>query len=92
MINKDPAGIDIGSGEHWVAVPGDRDEEPVRCFGCFTADLQAMARWLKACGVTTVAMESTGVTGMNIIRAIISGERDPEKLALMRARGVSTKA
>lgn len=192
MINRDAAGIDIGSGEHWVAVPEDRDEEPVRCFGCFTADLQAMARWLKECGVTTVAMESTGVywipcyqileehgfqvnlvnarhvknvpgrksdvsdcqwlqrlhtygllsgsfrpddqicvlrsywrhranlvryasdhiqhmqkaltqmnlhlhkvlsnvtgvTGMNIIRAIISGERDPEKLALMRERGV----
>jgi transposase len=192
MINKDAAGIDIGSGEHWVAVPEDRDEEPVRCFGCFTADLQAMARWLKECGVTTVAMESTGVywipcyqileehgfevklvnarhvknvpgrksdvsdcqwlqrlhtygllsgsfrpddqicvlrsywrhranlvryasdhiqhmqkaltqmnlhlhkvlsnvtgvTGMNIIRAIISGERNPEKLALMRERGV----
>ncbi len=192
MINKDAAGIDIGSGEHWVAVPEDRDKEPVRCFGCFTADLQAMARWLKECGVTTVAMESTGVywipcyqileehgfevklvnarhvknvpgrksdvsdcqwlqrlhtygllsgsfrpddqicvlrsywrhranlvryasdhiqhmqkaltqmnlhlhkvlsnitgvTGMNIIRAIISGERDPEKLALMRERGV----
>jgi transposase len=192
MINKDAAGIDIGSGEHWVAVPEDRDEEPVRRFGCFTADLQAMARWLKECGVTTVAMESTGVywipcyqileehgfqvnlvnarhvknvpgrksdvsdcqwlqrlhtygllsgsfrpddqicvlrsywrhranlvryasdhiqhmqkaltqmnlhlqkvlsnvtgvTGMNIIRAIISGERDPEKLALMRERGV----
>jgi len=192
MINKDAAGIDIGSGEHWVAVPEDRDEEAVRCFGCFTADLQAMARWLKECGVTTVAMESTGVywipcyqileehgfevklvnarhvknvpgrksdvsdcqwlqrlhtygllsgsfrpddqicvlrsywrhranlvryasdhiqhmqkaltqmnlhlhkvlsnvtgvTGMNIIRAIISGERDPKKLALMRERGV----
>jgi transposase len=61
MINKDAAGIDIGSGEHWVAVSEDRDEEPVRSFGCFTADLHAMARWLKACGITTVAMESTGV-------------------------------
>jgi transposase len=60
-INKDAAGIDIGSEEHWVAVPGDRDEEPVHPFGCYTADLHAMARWLKACGVTTVAMESTGV-------------------------------
>jgi len=30
----------------------------------------------------------TGVTGMNIIRAIIAGERDPEKLALMREHGV----
>jgi transposase len=61
IINKDAAGIDIGSAEHWVAVPEDRDEEPVRSFGCFTADLHAMARWLKACGITTVAMESTGV-------------------------------
>jgi transposase len=61
IINKDAAGIDIGSEEHWVAVPEDRDEEPVRPFGCFTADLHAMANWLKKCGITTVAMESTGV-------------------------------
>ncbi len=61
IINKDAAGIDIGSEEHWVAVPEDRDEEPVRSFGCFTADLHAMAQWLKTCGITTVAMESTGV-------------------------------
>jgi transposase len=61
IINHNAAGIDIGSEEHWVAVPEDRDENPVRPFGCFTADLHAMARWLKACGVATVAMESTGV-------------------------------
>ncbi len=30
-------------------------------FGTFTADLQAIARWLRQCGVTTVATESTGV-------------------------------
>lgn len=192
IVNKDASGIDIGSEEHWVAVPEDRDENPVRPFGCFTSDLHAMARWLKTCGITTVAMESTGVywrpsfqileeygfevklvnaryaknvpgrktdvsdcqwlqrlhtygllsgsfrpddqicvlrsywrhranlvryasdhiqhmqkaltqmnlhlhkvlsdvtgvTGMNIIRAIIAGERDPQKLALMRERGV----
>jgi hypothetical protein len=45
IINNDAAGIDIGSEEHWVAVPEDRDENPVRPFGCFTADLHAMARW-----------------------------------------------
>ena len=60
-ITPNAAGIDIGSSEHWVAVPEDRDENPVRSFGCFTADLHAMARWLKECGITTVAMESTGV-------------------------------
>jgi len=60
-ININAAGIDIGSEEHWVAVPQDRDENPVRLFGCFTSDLHAMAKWLKKCGIDTVAMESTGV-------------------------------
>ena len=44
-----------------MAVPPDRDDEPVREFASFTADLNALADWLKACGVDTVAMESTGV-------------------------------
>jgi transposase len=55
------AGIDIGSASHWVAVPSDRDDEPVREFKSFTGELIALADWLKACGVDTVAMESTGV-------------------------------
>lgn len=55
------AGIDIGSASHYVAVPADRDDEPVREFASFTADLHRLADWLSACGVDTVAMESTGV-------------------------------
>jgi len=55
------AGIDIGSASHFVAVPPDRDDEPVREFPSFTVDLNALADWLTACGVDTVAMESTGV-------------------------------
>jgi transposase len=42
------------------SVPDDTFER-VRRFGSFTADLQAIASWLKQCGVTTCAMESTGV-------------------------------
>lgn len=61
QINMDAAGIDIGSGSHFVAVPEDRDEKPVREFGAYTADLYRLAEWLAACGVRTVAMESTGV-------------------------------
>jgi len=57
----DAAGVDVGAESHWVAVPPDRDERPVREFKAFTADLQALGEWLKACGVRTVAMESTGV-------------------------------
>ena len=60
-INLDAAGIDVGSKEHYVAVPEDRDKEPVRRFRCFTKDLHALARWLKRCGIQSVAMESTGV-------------------------------
>ena len=55
------AGIDIGSASHFVAVPPDRDADPVREFPSFTVDLNALADWLKTCGVDTVAMESTGV-------------------------------
>jgi hypothetical protein len=55
------AGIDIGSEFHFVAVPPDRDEQPVRRFSAFTVDLLALADWLKRCGIDTVVMESTGM-------------------------------
>jgi len=61
QINLNAAGIDIGADSHWVSVPADRDEQVVRRFGCFTADLYALAYWLRECGIETVAMESTGV-------------------------------
>ncbi len=61
MLEANAAGIDIGAREIFVAVPPDRDENPVRVFATFTEDLEAMARWLKACRITTAAMESTGV-------------------------------
>ena len=54
-------GIDIGATSHFVAVPSDRDEEPVREFPAFTADLERLVQWLRRCRVTAVAMESTGV-------------------------------
>ncbi len=60
-INHNAAGIDCGSEAHYVAVPPERDAEPVRSFKTFTADLHRLADWLKACKVKTVAMESTGV-------------------------------
>jgi transposase len=61
VTNPDAAGIDVGADAHWVCVPADRDPEPVRRCGTCTADLEALAAWLQACGVTTVAMEATGV-------------------------------
>lgn len=60
-IHHGAAGIDVGDQAHYVAVPPGSDPQPVRKFGAFTADLSALADWLKKCGVTTVALESTGV-------------------------------
>jgi len=61
QIHINAAGIDIGAAEIYVAVPPDRDTESMRVFGTFTADLQELAGWLKACRIDTVAMEATGV-------------------------------
>jgi transposase len=61
VLEASAAGIDIGAREVFVAVPSDRDEDPVRVFATFTEDLNEMARWLVNCRITTVAMESTGV-------------------------------
>src|SRR6516225_1328968 len=61
VLEQNAAGIDIGSREIFVAVPPDRDPNPVRVFPTFTENLRELAAWLLQCGVTTAAMESTGV-------------------------------
>jgi transposase len=57
----DTAGIDIGSKSHFVAIPSDRDSNPVREFSTFTGDLQNMVNWLNQSKIKNVIMESTGV-------------------------------
>src|SRR5262249_25396299 len=72
LLHPHAAGIDIHAAVHWAAVPsGDAPAPPpdhppnlpahVRSFGTCTADLIALADWLTACGVQTVALESTGI-------------------------------
>jgi transposase len=61
IVEPNAAGIDVGAREMYVAIPPDRDTEPVRIFATFTADLEELADWLVNRGITTVAMESTGV-------------------------------
>jgi transposase len=60
-IEPNAAGIDVGATEVYVAVPPNRDPSPVRSFTTFTEDLHRLKAWLQQCGITTVAMESTGV-------------------------------
>ena len=61
IVNPDAAGIDAGSGQHFVSVPEDRSNDPVRSFDTFTEDLYALADWLIDCRIKTVAIEATGV-------------------------------
>src|ERR1700739_2317316 len=55
VVHPHAAGIDVGNSAHYVAVRPDRDQQPVRRFECFTADLHRMSDWLQSCGVQTVA-------------------------------------
>lgn len=61
QVHPNAAGLDVGATEVYAAVRADRDEQPIRSFATFTRDLHALADWLSACDVDTVAMESTGV-------------------------------
>ena len=82
-VNVHAAGVDIGSREHWVCVPAERAECPVRKFGTFTADLEAMAQWFQECGITSVAMEATGVYWIPLFQIL---ERWGFQVVLVNAR------
>ena len=85
ILEANAAGIDIGAREVFVAVPPDRDEHPVRVFSTFTEDLEKLAQWLVSCGITTVAMESTGVYWIPLYDIV---EKYGVKACLVDARGM----
>jgi transposase len=84
-INPHAAGIDIGATHHVVAVGPDRDPTPVRTFCTFSGDLHALADWLHAVGITTVAMESTGVYWIPVFEIL---EARGFEVVLVNARDV----
>src|SRR4051812_31308875 len=58
------AGIDVGDRSHWACVAATPDgPDPVREFPAHTPGLRELVAWLRACGVTTVALEASGVYG-----------------------------
>nr|WP_251029688.1 hypothetical protein [Pseudomonas fluorescens] len=75
VVHDHAAGIDIGSRFHVVAVPADLAKESVQTFQALTSDLERLANWLVNLGITTVAMESTGVYWIPVyeISAWLSG-------------------
>ena len=84
-IQPDAAGIDCGQNSHFVAVPPERDPQPVREFRTFTTDLHRLADWLVLCGVKTVAMESTGVYWIPLYEIL---EQRGLQVVLVNARDV----
>jgi transposase len=85
VTHPDAAGIDIGSKEHYVAVPAGRDEINVRHFSAYTEGLTAMIQWLRRCRVNTVAMESTGVYWLPVYQQL---EAAGFEVLLVDTRGV----
>lgn len=61
IVNSNAAGIDIGDTEIAVAVSPDKADENVRTYRTFTCDLKEIIKWMQECGITSAAMESTGV-------------------------------
>lgn len=61
IVNPNAAAVDVHSDNHVVCVPADRATKNVRTFGANSCDLLQIAAWLKHCGITTVAIESTGI-------------------------------
>jgi transposase len=62
QVNHHAAGIDAGASEHYVAVPEESTDGPaVKKFPTNTFGLYRLADWLAECGITTVAVEATGV-------------------------------
>lgn len=84
-VHAHAAGIDIGSTFHVVAVPPDLSPEPVRTYRSFTDDLHQLADWLVELGVTTVAMESTGIYWIPIFEIL---EARGVEVLLVNARHV----
>src|SRR5215467_1340557 len=86
--NLHAAGIDVGADAHWVAVPPDRDEQPVQRCGALTADLYALAAWLRQCQLDTVVMESTGVSWIALCEVLEERGFDVKLVDAHQARHV----
>ena len=61
--HRQAAGIHVGDATHWVCVDADGGDQAVRVFPAHTPGLRQLVTWLRHCGVTTVALEATGVYG-----------------------------
>jgi transposase len=87
QINEHAAGIDAGAAEHWVAVPAESGKVSVRKFATNTPGLYELADWIVECGVTTVAVEATGVYCVPLLEVL-----DARGLEVVLAKPSSLKS
>lgn len=87
IINHNACGIDVGATSIFVAVPRGRDPEPTREFETFTEDYHKLARWLKECRVTSIAMESTGVYWTVLFEVLLSYDFDVKLVNARQTKG-----
>ena len=87
QINEHAAGIDAGAAEHWVAVPAESSKVSVRKFATNTPGLYELADWIVECGVTTVAVEATGVYCVPLLEVL-----DARGLEVVLAKPSSLKS
>lgn len=72
VTNPHACGIDVGDQTHWVCVASTPDgSDTVREFAAHTPGLRQLVAWLRQCGVTTVALEATGVYGHVLFLTLI---------------------
>lgn len=87
QINEHAAGIDAGAEHHWVAVPEESATPSVRKFRTNTPGLYELADWLAECGVTSVAVEATGVYCIPLLEVL-----DARGIAVVLAKPSSLKS
>lgn len=61
VFNAHAAGIDIGDTLHYVAISNGIGGHDVKTTSAFTCDLQDIVSYLQSHGITTAALESTGI-------------------------------
>lgn len=87
QINENAAGVDAGAEYHYVSVPEERSTPSVRKFRTHTDGLNALADWLTECGVTSVAVEATGVYCVSLLEVL-----DSRKIEVVLAKPASLKS
>jgi len=89
VFNLFAAGIDIGDTMHCVAINDGKGGHEVKTTSAFTCDLHEIVDYLKSNGVTTAAMESTGVYWLTLYLLLEEAGIEPYLVNAKYAKNVT---